>query len=149
MPSTLPPTTTSAPTTSTSTSGSTSAQEAPSSPGEQVSVFVEELVELYRQGDATELAASLHPVHQDFWTVEECIAATQSWVEREDWSMDRVSGIAFLGSERINVGGGRILEAEETYLVTYQQPGSGERQMRVSLEPGGPYWFSNCEPVSP
>lgn len=144
------PTTTlsTAPTTTTSAPTSTSPQAAPSSPGEQISVFVEELLELYGRGDATEMAASLHPVHQDFWTVDECIAATQSWIARGDWGMDRVSSIAFLGRERVNVGGGRILQAEETYLVTYRQPGVGERQMRVSLEPGGPYWFSNCEPVS-
>lgn len=148
-PSTVPTSTTGAPTTSTTASDSGSTQAAPSSPGEQISVFVEKLVELYDQGDAAEMAASLHPVHQEFWAIDECIAATQSWVARDDWGMDRISGIAFLGPERIDVGGGRILQAEETYLVTYQQPGLGERQMRVSLEPGGPYWFSNCEPVSP
>jgi len=106
-------------------------------------MFVDQLVELYDQRDVAAMVARLHPNHFEYWTTEQCEAVTGDWLSRNDWGVERIIDLEYVGFAELEVAAGRVIESTETFVLTYAGPLS-ERVMRVSLDLGGPYWFTSC-----
>jgi len=115
----------------------------PGSDEQTIRTFVDELVELYQQEDVTAMVASLHPNHFEHWTVRQCETVTSDWLSRNDWGVDRITDIEYIGFTPLEVATGRVVESSETFLISYASP-AGQREMRISLDPGGPFWFTAC-----